>query len=276
MRYLLLVLIFTVTLFGGVLKSKILSVNEDKTEATIKINNIDIGVNGFVYHTIKGQHNMILNNAVVKKFDKNTNIATLGISEYNALRNNALPSGKWEVQVGDNVILAFGYTRGLLIAPSEEIYYRITRHSKLQWVHPDIFATILSFNGHPTPLREDFTKLSIASSVGLIYIFLDKQLYTIDSKSFKILTVIEADLLQDETNLPFYTRVPEIDANWFGEGSSELEYYEAYYYKLLAEANSNNKTLYNIIKAKDQKLKNENAEDSDRYQDALEFFGNDG
>jgi len=276
MRYLLLVLIFTATLFSGVLKSTILSVNEEKAEVTIKINNIDIGVNGFVYHTIEGEHNMILNNAVVKKFDKNTNIATLGISEYNALRNNALPSGKWKTQVGDKVILAFGYTRGLLISPSEEIYYRITRHSKLQWVHPDIFATILSFNGHPTPLREDFTKLSIASSVGLIYIFLDKQLYTIDSKSFKILTVIEADLLQDETNLPFYTRVPEIDANWFGEGSNELEYYEAYYYKLLAEANSNNKTLYDIIKAKDQKLKNENAEDSDRYQDALEFFGNDG
>jgi len=272
MRYILLVLIFSVTLFGGVLKSSILSINEDKTEATIKINNIDIGVNGFVYHSIEGQHNMILNNAVVTKFDKETKIATIQLSEYTALRNNALPSGNWKVGVGDKVILAFGYTRGVLIAPSEEIYYRITRHSKLQWVHPDIFATILSFNGHPTPLREDFTKLSIASSVGLLYIFLDKRLYTVDSKSFKILTVIKADLLQDETRLPFYTRVPEIDANWFGEGSDELEYYEPHYYTLLAEANSNNRTLYNIIKAKDKKLKEENADDDDRYEDALEYF----
>jgi len=272
MRYILLVFILSATLFGGVLKSKILSINEQRTEATIKINNIDLGVNGFVYHSIQGAHNMILKNAVVTSFDKSTKIATLELSEYTALRNNALPSGKWKVQVGDTAILAFGYTRGLLISPNEEIYYRITRHSKLQWVHPDIFATILSFNGHPTPLREDFTKLSIASSVGLIYIFLDKQLYTIDSKSFKILTVIEADLLQDETNLPFYTRVPEIDANWFGEGSDELEYYEPYYYKLLAKANSNNKTLYEIIKAKDKKLKNEDADDDDRYEDALEYF----
>jgi len=274
MRYILLVFIFASTLFGGVLKSKLLSVNEAKTEATIKIKNIDIGVNGFVYHSIEGEHNMILNNAVVTKYDKDSKLATLELSEYTALRNNALPSGKWKVQVGDTAILAFGYTRGLLIAPSEEIYYRITRHSKLQWIHPDIFATILSFNGHPTPLREDFTKLSIASSVGLIYIFLDKQLYTIDSKSFKILTVIKADLLQDETNLPFYTRVPEIDANWFGEGSDELEYYEPYYYKLLAQANSNNKILYEIIKAKDKKLKSEDADDDDRYEDALEYFEN--
>ena len=274
MRYILLVFIFASTLFGGVLKSKLLSVNEAKTEATIKIKNIDIGVNGFVYHSIEGEHNMILNNAVVTKYDKDSKLATLELSEYTALRNNALPSGKWKVQVGDTAILAFGYTRGLLIAPSEEIYYRITRHSKLQWIHPDIFATILSFNGHPTPLREDFTKLSIASSVGLIYIFLDKQLYTIDSKSFKILTVIKADLLQDKTNLPFYTRVPEIDANWFGEGSDELEYYEPYYYKLLAQANSNNKILYEIIKAKDKKLKSEDADDDDRYEDALEYFEN--
>ena len=280
MRYILFVFIFTATLFGGVLKSTILSVNEDKTEATIKISNIDIGVNGFVVHSIEGNHNIILKNAVVIKFDKNTKIATLKLSEFTALKNNALPSGKWKVQIGDKAVLAFGYTRGLLIAPSEEIYYRITRHSKLQWVHPDIFATILSFNGHPTPLREDFTKLSITSSVGLIYIFLDKQLYTVDSKSFKILTVIKADLLQDETDLPFYTRVPEIDANWFGEGSDELEYYEPYYYKLLAEANSNNKTLYKIIKDLDTQAKadKESAKeefedlDEDRYEDALEYF----
>ena len=272
MRYILLVFMLSTTLFGGVLKSTILTVNEYRTEATIKINNIDIGVNGFVVHTIEGDHNIILKNAVVTEFDKATKIATLELSEYNALKNNALPSGNWKVQVGDKVVLAFGYTRGLLIAPSEEIYYRITRHSKLQWVHPDIFATILSFNGHPPPLREDFTKLSIASSVGLVYIFLDQRLYTLDSKSFKILTVIKADLLQDETRLPFYTRVPEIDANWFGEGSDELEYYEPHYYTLLAEANSNNKTLYDIIKAKDAKLKAEDADDDDRYEDALEYF----
>jgi hypothetical protein len=272
MKYIFLVLAFCMTLFGGVLKSKILSVNEEKTEATIKIKNIDIGVSGFVVHSIEGEHNVILKNAIVTDFDRETKIAKLELSEYNALVNNALPFGYWEVGVGDTAVLAFGYTRGLLVCPSEEIYYRITRHSQLQWVHPDIFATILSFNGHPTPLREDFTKLSIASSVGLIYIFLDKRLYTVDARSFKILTVIKADLLQDETHLPFYTRVPEIDANWWGEGSDELKYYEPHYYTLLAEANSNNKTLYDIIKLKDKTLKESDAEDDDRYEDALEYF----
>jgi len=244
MKYLLLVLIFATTLFGGVLKSTILSVNKEKTEATIKISNIDIGVNGFVYHTIKGEHNMILNNAVVKKFDKKTNIATLEISKYDALRNNALPSGKWEIQVGDKVILAFGYTRGLLIAPSEEIYYRITKATKqVQWLHPDIFTTILSFNGHPTPLKEDFYSMSNATSIGLIFFFLDNTLFTVDAKSMVIINISDAPLVQDNTKLPFYSRVEEIEAAWWGEGSNELEEYEPYYFELLTESNSDNKKL---------------------------------
>jgi len=136
-----------------------------------------------------------------------------------------------------------------LIAPSEEIYHRITRSVKnLQWVHPDIFATILSFNGHPTPLREDFTRLSIETSVGLIFIYLDEKLFTVDARSFKILTITDAKLKQDSTQLPFYTRVEEIDAAWWGEGSDELESYEPYYYEVLTKANPNNKALEEIVK----------------------------
>jgi len=280
MKYIFLVLLIGSTLFGGVLKSKIITVNEEETKATITIDNIDIGVNGFIVHTIKGSRTIILKNAVVVSYDKSSKIANLELSEYTALRNNALPSGKWHVKVGDEAVLAFGYTRGLLIAPSEEIYYRITRHSQVQWIHPDIFATILSFNGHPTPLREDFTKISIASSVGLVYIFLDKKLYTVDAKSFKILTIIEADFLQDESNLPFYTRIPEIDANWFGDGSSELDDYEPHYYELIAEANPKNKTLYKILKAIDKQAKADEDSgkeefkdlDGDRFEEALEKF----
>ncbi len=280
MKYIFLVLLISSALFGGVLKSKIVTVNEDETKATIRINKIDVGVSGFIVHTIKGTRTIILKNAVVISYDKDSKIADLELSEYNALRNSALPSGKWHVEVGDEAVLAFGYTRGLLIAPSEEIYYRITRHTQVQWIHPDIFATILSFNGHPTPLREDFTKISIASSVGLVYIFLDKKLYTVDAKSFKILTVIDADLLQDESNLPFYTRIPEIDANWFGAGSSELDNYEAHYYELLAGANPKNKNLYKIVKAIDKQARiDEDSDkeefedlDGDRFEDALEKF----
>lgn len=254
MKYIFLILVLVLEMFGAVIKSPVASVNENETEVTIKIEKINIGMSGFVVHKIADNRTMILKNAVVTSFDENSKTATLKLSEYDIFGNSALPTAKWHVEVGDIVVLTFGYTRGLLIAPTEEIYYRIAKHSKVQWVHPDIFATNLSFSGHPTPIREDFTKISNSSSIGLIYIFLDNIVYSLDAKSFKILTTASVSLVQEKASLPFYTRIPEIDSNWWGEGSGNLEDYESHYYELIAKANTKNKELYEIIKNGDKKL----------------------
>ncbi len=254
MKYIFLVLFFVLDVFGGVLKSPITSLNEEKTEAKIEIEKIDVGMNGFIVHKISEGRTIILKNALVSSYNKDTKVATLKLSDYDSLVNDALPSGKWTPEVGDMAVLAFGYTRGLLIAPTEEIYHRVTKSTNVQWVHSDLFATLLSFNGHPTPLREDFTQMSIDNSVGLVYIYLDNRVFTLDAKSFKILTITDAKLEQGEVNLPFYTRVPEIDANWFGAGSWHLDEYEPHYYELMVEANPQNRELYNIVKNAGEKL----------------------
>lgn len=254
MKYIFLVLILVLEMFGVVIKAPVIRVNDYETAVIIKVDKIDIGVSGFVVHEIAPGHTVILKNAVVTDYHEESQIAKVELSRYDALKNSALPSGEWKVKAGDTVVLAFGYTRGLLIAPTEEIYYKITKSSTLQWVHPDIFATILSFNGHPTPLRSDFTQMSNSSSVGLVFIYLDNLLYTLDAKSFKILATTEAKLDQGEAHLPFYTRVPKIKASWWGKGSQEIEDYERYYYELLADANFENKKLYETIKNGDKKL----------------------
>jgi hypothetical protein len=248
MKHIVLMLVLALGLVAGVVKSPIVSVDEENSIAKIKIDFIDVGVNGFIVHSVAQGHDAILKNIVVSEYDAKNKIATLKMSPYDALRNNALPSGRWSVEVGDTALLAFGYSRGILIAPNDEIYHRITRNMKsLQWIHPDIFATILSFNGHPTPLREDFSKLSIAVSIGLVFLYIDEKLYTVDSKSFKILNITDVALKQDSIKLPFYSRVDEIEANWFGAGSSVLESYEPYYYELLTEANPKNEKLKKIV-----------------------------
>lgn len=254
MKKIFLFLIIALELFGAVIEVPITGVNDDATEVTIKVEKIDVGVSGFIVHEISDGHKTILKNALVKSYDKDSKMAKVEISDYAALSSSALPDGKWEVKVGDMAVLAFGYTRGLLIAPNEDIYYRVTKNSKLQWVHPDIFATLLSFNGHPTPLRSDFEQMSVDSSVGLVFMFLENRVYTLDAKSFRILAITDAKLEQKETNLPFYTRVPEIDANWWGEGSDELEEYEPHYYELMVKANPQNGELYEIVKSGGEKL----------------------
>ena len=246
MKYIVILFFITFELFANILKAPIVSVGED--EAKIKVDKIDVGMSGFIVHHISNEHSCILKNAVVKSFDKEKGVAVLELSPYDALRQNALPSGKWHVEAGDEAVFAFGYNRGILIAPSEEIYHRITKATKqLQWIHPDIFATILSFYGHPTPLRRDFTALSNATSIGLVFFYLNQKLYMVDSKSFAILNITDAPLSQSSIKLPFYTRVEEIDASWWGEGSDELKSYEPYYFELLKEANPNNKELLKEI-----------------------------
>ena len=252
MKQIVLILFFVSCVFGSVIKSPVVSVDEHNQTLSIKIDKVDVGMSGFVYKLLNEKHGSIIKSVVVRSFNPDTNIAQLEMSEYKLLKNDALPKGKWSVEVGDSVILAFGYTRAMLIAPSEEIYHRITKSaSNLQWIHPDIFATTLSYTGHPTPLRSDFTNICDTTSIGIVFIYLDQNLFTLDCKSFGLLNITEAPLKQTSVELPFYTRLQEIEANWWGEGSDVLHEYEPHYYELMIEANKHNKKLYDIVKNND-------------------------
>ncbi|MDQ7042612.1 MAG: plasminogen-binding N-terminal domain-containing protein [Sulfurimonas sp.] len=257
MKYLTLLLIFALSISASTIKTELLWVDNDANIARVKLDSIDVGVSGFLVHRLAPNHTSILKNVSVIGYDKETKIATLKMKEFNALRNNALPTGHWKAIVGDKVELAFGYSRSLLIAPSEEIYHRITKSVQMQWVHIDIFATIISYRGHPTPLKEDFDAMNVASSVGLLFIYLDKKLYTVDMKTFVILSISDAPLVQDTLKLPFYSRVEKINAAWWGDGSEELKSYEPYYFGLLKEYNPENKTLLENIEKFEKGSKND-------------------
>lgn len=249
MKYILLFLLFTFEMMAGTLKVPIASVDDEKGTLTIKIGKIDVGMSGYVVHHLSKNHEAVIANVVVKSFDKNSSEATLAMSPFHMLDNDSVPNGKWKVKVGDSVELAFGYTRALLIAPNEEIYYRVTKSTNIQWIHPDLFATVLSFTGHPSPLKSDFNAFANATSVGLLFLYLDKKVYTLDIKSFKILSITDAPLEQKSTRLPFYTRVEKIESSWwdFGKGSSEVKAYEPYYYKLLIKYNKDNTELLSLF-----------------------------
>jgi len=249
MKYTILLILFVSQIFASVIRAPIVTLDSDKEEATIAINHIDVGVSGFVVHHITPQHSAILRNATVIAFDKAKKVATIKMSKFNALRNNSLPYGKWQPKVGDTVELAFGYSRALLIAPNETIYHKISKSVNIQWIHPDLFATVLSFVGHPTPLQSDFASFANATSVGLLFLYLDKKIYTVDIKSFKILAITDADFKVTKKQKPFYTRVNKIDAAWWGEGSSEMQAYAPHYYDLLVKNNRTNQKLYTIVKS---------------------------
>ena len=76
-KHILLFFIFTITLFAGVIKTPILSINSANETVTIKINKIDVGVSGFIVHRLSIRNSSILKDVVVIAFDENTKIATL-------------------------------------------------------------------------------------------------------------------------------------------------------------------------------------------------------
>ncbi len=247
MRKLFLFIFLLGSLFASTITTPIVSVQGDT--ATIDIDHIDVGVSGFVVHKLSDNRSIIVNEVTVKSFDKEKKEAKLKLAPFTLFANNNLPTLKITAGAGDIAVLAFGYNRGLIIAPSEKIYYTLKRAMQHEvFVHPDVFATLLSYKGHPTPLQEDFTGFCDNVSIGLLFFYIEQNLYTVDCHSFKILNVQPAPLEQESKKLPFYSRVEEIDANWFGKGSDRLEDYEPYYYELLYKNNKNDKTLIESIK----------------------------
>jgi hypothetical protein len=256
MKYTILLILTAVHLMAALIKAPVVDINEEQNLLKVKLNSVQKGMSGYVVHTITPEHSAILKNVVVTAYDATTQTATLKMSDFDGLRNNSLPYGKWSVAKGDIVELAFGYTRALLIAPNEELYHKISQSVQVEWVHPDLFATVLSFEGHPTPLKSDFVSFANSTSAGLLFIYLDKRIYTVDIKSFAILNIVDAPLEQKSEQRPFYSRVKKIDAAWWGEGSSEMDAYAPHYYELLVANNKENKKLYEIVKnAKDERVR---------------------
>jgi len=259
MKKLFLLFILVIQLNAAILETNILSVDENHKTATIKAPNIKNGMSGFIVHYISPNHSVILNSIEVSNYNTNTSIATLKITPYTLLDSKALPKPLYTPKKADKAILAYGYNKALLIAPTEDIYYKINKSVKIEWIDPDIFASILSANGHPTPLKEDFEECRTIMRFGLIFLYLDNHIYTLDAKSFKILAINDAKLKEKDIKLPFYSRVDKIEANWFGEGSDYLKEYDPYYYELLVQFNNKNKKLKEIIK-------------SSKYSDLLDQF----
>lgn len=240
------------TLFSSLLTAGTFSLPLDSVEenlGTVKIKNIQKGVSGYVVRHFTQEQRTILANAVVTSFDKANGIAHLQFSEFSGLVQNSLPNGNWKPQVGDEVVLGFGYSRALLLAPTDEIYHSVTaRIPSLEWTHPDLFATFLSYRGHPTPIKEDINDFCTTSSVGLLYIYLQNSLFTLDCNSLALLQITPLSMERGEEKLPFYYRFEKISEAWWGEGSDPLESYDPYYFHLIAKNNPKSGLLHHYAK----------------------------
>jgi|GEM_PF-255515 len=246
MRYILFLFLFTNYLFAIIsepIGSKVLSVDKEEQTLTISfVEGTQVGMYGVIVKDLDQNHAIALKWIQVTAIEGSLIFAKM--IPILALEQSALPSGTWTAQAGDNAIIGYNYHRALLIAPNPSVYKKISSyHSERKWVHPDIFATVLSHHGHPSPLIEDFNYMCRSNNIGTVSFVFDKSILSVDCQSFKIIQNKTISLKTDEIQVPFYTRITHIEANWFGEGNDEVQDYNKYYVDLLAENNPQNEWI---------------------------------
>jgi hypothetical protein len=231
------------------ISTPLLEVQEQR--GSIEAPDLKVGMSGFVVRHFDATHSSIIANARVAQINPASNRAIIDFSPYDGLHQNSLPSGAWAPKASDDVVIAYDYSRALLIAPNDDTYAALTKNiPNVEWIHPDIYATYLSHQGHPTPLVEDFNRFCTSASIGLLFIQSAETLFTLDCKNFTLLQSTPSNSKNKTSTIPFYSRAPAIRAAWWGEGSSRLESYEPYYLQEIALKNSKNKELYELYKVK--------------------------
>jgi len=247
----LLIFLFSFSLFAAELHLSVASVNDEHSEATVHVKQIALGVHGFIVRHFTKDHSVIVADAYVTSFDETTQVATLTLSEYTGLKQNSLPKGLWKPEVGDEAILAFGYSRAMLLAPDEASYHIITKNIRgVTWVHPDNFATYLSYQAHPTPFEDDLSGYCTLAEIGLLYTYVEGALFTLDCQTLSLIQLTPVILDKTELKMPFFSRVEEIPTSWWvwGAASRIMEDYDEHYLELIVEHNLHSKLLFNYIK----------------------------
>jgi hypothetical protein len=199
---------------------------------------IALGATGVVLRHFKEEHETIIARVEVMKREDNQLI--LAIHNFELLPQSALPAYRIPVTKGDSVILNFLYERALAIAPNKESYKAITQnHPELLWVHPDLFASQLSFDYNPSPSKKDFQTMCIQHHIGLLFFSLGDEEKVIDCKSFKTVQTVPLSTKTTDTNTPFYHRLKEISGRVFGLfGGKEIKDYQSYYQTLLKDSDA--------------------------------------
>lgn len=229
-KIVLFLAIFTLSIFADITPNKTTTILKSYNDGAL-VNNVEapIGSSGVVVHYFDKIHSTIV--ARTELINKNK----IAYRVFDALKQKALPTPKILPKNGDKVILNYLYDRALIIAPNFKTYQNIKKsHKEIEWLHPDLFAAELSISKNPAPTKEDFKNFCNKYSIGLLYFAIKDRGYFVDCYSFKKVDFENIKIEGNEIQLPFYSRIKEIQSSWFNfYGASEVRDYTNYYTNLL-------------------------------------------
>ena len=213
-------------------KAPLISVDEG-IGTIIDSPSIVTGSSGVVMHRFDNLQSSIIARAVVTQ--KGGGFAKVRFEVFDALEQKALPLPGILPKSGDELVLNYLYDRSLIVAPNKEIYSEVVGAFKgVTFIHPDIVGSYLSYEYKPNPSRDDFRKMCNQSAAGLIFIAMNNEAVFADCQSFEPLKRFQSGAVK-YYQLPFYTRVKDIDTVFWKWGSEQISDFDRHYKALLKE-----------------------------------------
>lgn len=213
-------------------KAPLISVDEG-VGTIIDSPSIVTGSSGVVMHRFDNLQSSIIARAVVTQ--KGGGFAKVRFEVFDALEQKALPLPGILPKSGDELVLNYLYDRSLIVAPNKEIYSEVVGAFKgVTFIHPDIVGSYLSYEYKPNPSRDDFRKMCNQSAAGLIFIAMNNEAVFADCQSFEPLKRFQSGAVK-YYQLPFYTRVKDIDTVFWKWGSEQISDFDRHYKALLKE-----------------------------------------
>lgn len=213
-------------------KTPLISVDEG-VGTIIDSPSIVTGSSGVVMHRFDNIQSSIIARAVVTQ--KGGGFAKVRFEVFDALEQKALPLPGILPKSGDELVLNYLYDRSLIVAPNKEIYSEVVGAFKgVTFIHPDIVGSYLSYEYKPNPSRDDFRKMCNQSAAGLIFIAMNNEAVFADCQSFEPLKRFQSGAVK-YYQLPFYTRVKDIDTVFWKWGSEQISDFDRHYKALLKE-----------------------------------------
>lgn len=207
-------------------KTKILEAS-DKSAIIADSPAFVVGSSGIVMHKFDDKTATII--ARVDVISKNGDKATIRFEQFEMLSQVAFPDTGVKPIVGDEVTINYLYDRALIITPNQSVYNEVTKkYNNITWVHPDIVAGYLTKLYRPNPDKTIFQKACYQNAASLIFFAIKDNGYFVDCHNFNTIQSIKVSD-NGEIQLPFYSRIKDIDTSWFSWSSAKIPDYNSYY-----------------------------------------------
>lgn len=211
----------------------IVGIDADGLVATAKGSFVQKGATGIVVANIIGGKDAIVASARALTSGEEIKIRFEVLTD---LAQEALPKASILPKVGDKAMFYLFDDRAMIVAKNQADYQKVMDGDNKRWVHPDLFAALLTRERVGEPSAKHFASFCKIHSVGTLYFAIHNKLYITDCQSMETLEERAFDSAPSkEFESPFFKRTGEIETGYLGMLKSSVKEYEPYYLRVLGK-----------------------------------------